>query len=167
MKRDRGAHIKGDRMGYYISFMFDPSKEKFNREKLIAKFLEVGAWEEASWFGPGKDYFYNWHLLSFGECTPEALENGYYADARFSWGSEPEELVQGLTELLDLADRLGCRLYDGQLDIWITRENVESIAEGFTRSASSILKLFGTVDKQRYVSELEALQDEKSRQHDA
>lgn len=149
-------------MGYYITFVFDPSKVKFNRDQLIARFLEAGAWEEASWFGDGKDYFYNYHLVSFGGYKPDALKNGLYADARFSWGSDPDQLLKDLTELLDLADRLGCRLYDGQLDLWITRENLNSIAEDFDRHAGSIARLLGTVDEGKYMAATEKVLKEKT-----
>lgn len=132
-------------MGYYITFVFDPSKVEFDRDKLIAKFLEAGAWEE-EWAGR-KAYFYNHHLLSFGDYKPEALKQGMYADARFSWGSEPEELAKDLTGLLDLADRLGCRLYDGQIELWITRENIDDIAEGFLKGAENIANMFGVCKK--------------------
>lgn len=149
-------------MGYYITFVFDPSEVEFDRDKLIARFLEAGAWEEESWFGNGKDYFYNYHLLSFGDYKPDALKGGMYADARFSWGSEPEELIRDLTGLLDLADRLGCRLYDGQLKLWITRENLKEIAEGFARSARSIVGLIGEVDEEKYMAEAEKVLKEKN-----
>jgi hypothetical protein len=149
-------------VGYYITFVFDPSKDEFDKGKLIARFLEAGAWEEASWFGKGKDVFYDYHLLSFGTDKPEWLKKGHYADARFSWGAEPDLLVLDLTGLLDLADRIGCRLYDGQLDIWITRENLNDIADGFARSARSIGALFGAVDAGKYMAAAEEILKEKT-----
>jgi hypothetical protein len=134
-------------MGYYITFVFDPSQVRFNRDKLIAKFLKVGAREKKSGFGEGKAYSYNGHLLSFGDYKPEALKNGLYADARFSWASEPDELVRALTGLLDLADRLGCRLYDGQLDLWITRENLNEIMKHFNKQSERAIGLIGKINK--------------------
>jgi hypothetical protein len=152
----------GGNMGYYISFMFDPTKEKFDRDMLIQRFVEAGAvFIEDPGYKEGGQYYYAAYPLSFGECSRKALEKGYYADIRFSWGTDPDYLVKKLHEILDFADRLGCKLYDGQLDMWITRENIESIAEGFVKQASSIAKLFGTVDDQKYISEIKKLQQKK------
>jgi hypothetical protein len=138
-------------VGYYITFVFDPGKDKFDRNRLIERFVEAGAYfiEDRS-DKAGGYYSCAGHLLSFGDYPHRSLKKGYYADIRFSWGTDSDYLKEKLTEILDVADRLGCRVYDGQLDIWITRENVESIAEGFVRQASSVIKMLGTIDKKKY-----------------
>lgn len=76
--------------------------------------------------------------------------NKVWSDGRFSWGSDQHYLVKQLETYCDLAEKVGFRVYDGQLNIWLTRETLNSIVEGFSRSARSIVELFGTVDEQKY-----------------
>jgi len=66
---------------------------------------------------------------------------------RFSWVTDADYLSEKLTHILDIADRVACKVYDGQLDLWITRENLKDIAEGFARSVRSVGNFFGGVDE--------------------
>ena len=143
-------------MPYYITLQFDPAKEEYDEGKLVERFLNAGAYyQESEDCEGGRAYFYNYHLIFFGRHIQKAHDQGKWVSVHFSWGTEPEDLMTDLSEILDLADKLGCKVYDGQLDTYITRENLDKIAIGFAKMAGKVIGLFGTVDKERHQAELE------------
>lgn len=146
-------------MPYYITLQFDPAKEEYDEGKLIERFLKAGAYfedfEKSDFSSGGRSYFYKYHLLFFGNHKQEAHEKGMWVSVHFSWGTEPEDLITDLSDILELADKLGCKVYDGQLDMYITCENLDKTAIGFGRMAGKVIGLFGTVDKEKHQAELE------------
>jgi len=143
-------------MPYYITLQFDPAKEEYDEGKLVERFLKAGvSFKESPDYEGGRGYFYGYHLIFFGRHIQKAHEKGMWVSVHISWGSEPEELITELTKILDLADKLGCKVYDGQLDMYITRENLDKIAIGFAKMAGKVIGYFGTVDKERHQAELE------------
>jgi hypothetical protein len=64
---------------------------------------------------------------------------------RISWGCSPEEIISVWEAVFGLADKVGCRVYDGQKRSYIFPEDINRMARFFFKAASGIAGMFGAV----------------------
>lgn len=153
-------------MGYDIDFVFDETE---TRETILLKMLAAGAipdpFHEVGLFLyspagikvqpshqgysligatgerllPGSGMIAVWLLQH-----ESARIKGHWADTRLSWGTTRENFRSIMEIIFDFSEKVSCRVYDGQIQDFITRENWQNLLEeGFFHSASKIANLLG------------------------
>ena len=134
-------------MGYYVDLVFD-EKEKYHYKTLVKRFCKAGAHKNIY---PREE---DLHLpeLSYGEmlislCDEEILiEKGVWAEIRLSWGTDPYHMHDILKTILELAEKVGCRVYDGQLGDYVTVDNLDQVLGFFEGERNSFENAIGFVD---------------------
>lgn len=82
------------------------------------------------------------YMMDVFKSEPENFK-GNWAHIRLSWATEQQEFIEILKNMLELAERIGCRVYDGQLQEYVTCENLDGIAKGFLKAAGNMGNMFG------------------------
>lgn len=140
-------------MGYDFCFVFNPD-EKLDCEAVVQKFVRLGARRiPAEDMGPAAaDIFVDVllpdfkYVISVFKREPANLK-GNWVDIRMSWAEDAESMTANLMYLLDLADKLSCRVFDAQVQEYVTRENLGAIVLRFSKIARNIIGLIDKVKK--------------------
>ncbi|HEY5125199.1 MAG TPA: hypothetical protein VIK14_15830, partial [Ignavibacteria bacterium] len=91
-------------MGYYLGLVFDPSKEVFDKKKLLKDFCNLG-------FSMGEEKIdlryinpeLNMCFLLFINKNQELIEKGDWVSVRFSWGEKPDVFQKAIKILFDIS----------------------------------------------------------------
>lgn len=157
-------------MGYYIDFIFDQSEqldwgqvvERFRKSgarRLPDEYIGLAAEDVVRLLCP--DYGYT--ITVFREESKQI--KGKWANIRMSCNENSENVMQRLHYISRLADKLGCRAYDGQIKRYVTKNDFDTIVSSFTHRHHDIsdkdgccvkakdiqLRLFDA-EKQRFLS---------------
>ena len=140
-------------MGYYIDFVFDPDMP-ITRKEVISRLNKAGATKfKASYHtvttrnkktgesivdtrrcGLYTDYFYDG---LFGTVTVFPREDyrfkGHWMEARTSWGNTPDEIRSVWAAVFELADKVGCRVYDGQIGGFVFPGDIDRMIRFFSK----------------------------------
>ena len=140
-------------MGYYLDLRFDTKTVPDWRaavERLGAAGAKIRPWEEIDpdfhWVSreyQARNVELEAPMLPFITVNKDAKE-GEWVDMRLSWGTG-DAFVSILEDILDFADRAGCRVYDGQQDVYATRETLEELAGKFFDTSRKIVGMLGQV----------------------
>ena len=141
-------------MGYYIDFVFDEDQIS-NYGEVVELFCKVGARVDDNQCEklPGnliikkEDYIDLKHpgianIISVNKKEANHLK-GNWAYVRFRWDEPVESFAGTVKKILDLADSIGCRIYDGQLQNYVTVFNLKRIEEIFIQGSKSYEEIFG------------------------
>jgi hypothetical protein len=134
-------------MGYYIDYVFDDTSVSAWQE-VVAKLENAGAdvitAAEKEYADRFEDLLHPEipGMIRVFKTLPENL-SGHWADIRLSWGQDPREMRGIIKAILDLADSLGCRVYDGQIQQYVTIQNIDDVMAQFRRTASWVVGMFG------------------------
>lgn len=135
-------------MGYYIDFIFEPS-ENLNCEAVVHKFVKLGARRIPDEdIGPAADKVVHVLFPDLGHPIrvnrkESEQRKGNWAYTRMSWAEDPESVMEDLRYIIKLADRIGCRLYDGQIGEYLTTANLDTMRSRFAKSAGIVIGLIG------------------------
>ena len=135
-------------MGYYIDLVFD-STEQLDCEAVIEKFRRLGARRLPDvYIGPAANDYVHMLFPDFGYPIwvfrrESEQQKGNWADIRLSWGEAPAGFMQKLGYILELADKIGCRVYDGQNRAYLTKVNLEKVRSAFSKDADIVIGMFG------------------------
>lgn len=152
-------------MGYYIDFVFDPETpvtrkdticrlDKAGAIKLKESYREISATSKKDGkmvmdprrCGLYADFYYYglWGIVTVYPREHYYLK-GNWMVTRTSWGCSPEEIISVWEAVFELADKVGCRVYDGQKRGFIFPEDINRMVRFFFKAASGIAGMFGTV----------------------
>lgn len=136
-------------MGYYIDFVFDDNKS-LSKKIIENKFIKTGAervpFEEMA--KPDKfikllhPYFFSPIEIFSNESKSQ---KGNWAHIRLSWSTDIDTFRVTLKNLMDLSNKVGSQLYDGQANIFITEDNVEDLISKFQKTSENIIGLVGQI----------------------
>ena len=153
-------------MGYYIDFV-DP-EISISREEVISRLNKAGATRfKESYYemsttniktgklmvnpklcGLYTDFIYD-GLCSAMKVRGYPREHyqlkGNWMDTRTSWGCSPEDIISVWETVFELAEKVGCWVYDGQKRGFVFPEDIDRMARFFFKIASGMTGLFGTV----------------------
>lgn len=135
-------------MGYYIDFVFDPN-EKLNCDDIVQKFVKLGARRlPDGHIGLEPERYIHVEFPDFGYPIwvyrdETEHQRGNWADVRMSWMEDEESMPGRLDYILGVAEKLGCRVYDGQIKEYVSRHSVAAIASRFAKTAGMITGLIG------------------------
>lgn len=154
-------------MGYDIDFVFDETE---TRETILLKMLAAGAipdpFHEVGLFlyspagikvqpthqgycligATGEKLLPGSGMIAVWLFQHESGQiKGDWADTRLSWGTTRENFRSIIEIIFDFSEKVSCRVYDGQIQAFITREDWQHFLEdSFFRSASRIANLLGS-----------------------
>ena len=83
---------------------------------------------------------------------------GNWAFINFSWASDREYFMETLSAIVELSEKLGCRARTDHHRV-LNRGNIQIATEEFLKVAGSFVKLFGTVDVEKYAETMEEMRD--------
>ena len=141
-------------MGYYIDFVFH-DKTVENCKDIVDKFLKQGAvvhdYKDETMPDHVRERNSNFIDLVYPEFDyfitilkkESTYLKGNWAHIRVSWGENPDSFLCLLGKILALARLVDCRVYDGQMDRFITVEDLEEIKRQFSSVASGISNKLG------------------------
>ncbi len=72
---------------------------------------------------------------------------GNRAPIRLSWAIELQELLYVMETVFTMSDTVGCKVYDGQITEFITRETIEQTFNSLFQGKTHVYKLFGHTKK--------------------
>jgi len=140
-------------MGYYLDFVFDGG-EKHTFPVVVAKLFYAGAdmislhTEDVQHSIPNSIDLLLPRLPGIVTVFKKEIPpRGQWASVRLSWAEDPESFRTKVKYLIALTERIGCRLYDGQVTAYVTWESLEDISKEYSRRASQVLVLLGIVSK--------------------
>ena len=137
-------------MGYYIDFVFNPN-EHLDCEAIVQKFVKLGARRIPDEdIGPAAGKVVDVLFSDFGypiTVFRKEHRKGNWADIRMSWAEDPESIRERLKYILELADRLGCRVYDGQIKEYLTKDNLDTMETKFAKISGTVIGLIGKAKK--------------------
>jgi hypothetical protein len=156
---------KGGFMGYYIDFVFDP-EIPITRKEVVSRLQKAGAIKlraehqqvttknkktEEFVVNPNLSGLYTVFLYD-GLCGtvtvfPRASGRfkGHWMEVRTSWGNTPDEIRSVWQAVFELAEKVDCRVYDGQIGEYIFPEDIDRMVRYFFTIARGMAGLFGTV----------------------
>ena len=129
-------------MGYYLEIEFD---DDVSREEIIERFYKAGA----IYSGTSRE----WISLNHPDIYPAiaiTIDGEPYAEIRFPFGAAGEEMYK---QVLKLAQDVGGRLYDGQLEMYITFDNLHTVPEKAKEHAKKVMKWLGVIEKKCFWNE--------------
>lgn len=135
-------------MGYEIDLIFDQN-ENLDYETVVEKFSKLGAKiRDDEPYNPETDGIVAMDLPGFYPIWVYKKEqtqymNGNWAYIRISWAEDSEEMISCLTDIMNLADKVGCRVYDGQIQQFITRETIDKVEASHGKSGRMIINMLG------------------------
>jgi hypothetical protein len=141
-------------MGYYIDFVFDGNQvTKF--EDVLELFMNQGATlfdaynnDDTIPGGRPQNHIMMLHNKISFPITVFKKEadspKGNWAHTRMSWGTS-YDFQQAMEAIISLADSMGCRVYDGQIEGFVSMDNLEKVIESYFGGASWVRKNIGTV----------------------
>lgn len=152
-------------MGYYIDFVFDP-EIPITRKEILSRLQKAGATKfsagyhqvttrnkktGASFVNLNRCGLYMVFLYD-GLCGtvtvfPRASGRfkGHWMEVRTSWGNTPDEIRSVWQAVFELAEKIDCRVYDGQIGEYIFPEDIDRMVRYFFTIVRGIAGLFGTV----------------------
>jgi hypothetical protein len=138
-------------MGYYLDFVFDTNSVS-TWQQVVRRLEEAGASivliDPAT---PRADDFVELshpkipYLISIRKSKPDNFK-GNWADIRLSWGQKTKKLREMLMVILDLADSIGSRVYDGQIQKYIGRDTLEETIISFKKISENVFGMFGRTE---------------------
>jgi hypothetical protein len=141
-------------MGYYIDFVFD-AERVHTHEDVVELFMNKGATlfdaynnDDTIPGGRPQNHIMILHdKISFPiivyKKEADSLK-GNWAHTRMSWGNS-YDFQQAMEAIISLADSMGCRVYDGQVEEFVSMDNLEKVMESYFGGASWVRKNIGTV----------------------
>ena len=146
-------------MGYYLDFVFEPET---TRETVMQRIQETGGTRVPLQLLPKPlDEF--WWPMKPGDPPPwirathgvlvhiykmESTPAGNWAETRLSWGTAPDEWPTIINTVFGFADQVTCRVWDGQVQGFITRDNwAEHVSPLFEKASRGTLELVGPSDR--------------------
>jgi Leucine-rich repeat (LRR) protein len=133
-------------MGYYLDFVFDRD-EKLDFELVLDRFKRAGASE----IDPDHiDNNANGTILIHEKIASiiEVVKNkpiglrANWAQIGLSWDEDANSMANALQNILDLARDVGCRVYDGQTEVYITPETLDKIVSFFVKTSRNAIAIF-------------------------
>ena len=73
--------------------------------------------------------------------------HGQWASVRLSWAEDPGTFRKKMRYLLAFAERIGCRLYDGQAAAYVTLASLVDIEKGYARMAAQVMNQLGVASE--------------------
>ncbi len=137
-------------MGYHLDFCF-PSIGTFDCHFIVEMFLEAGA----TLLEEGEKSVLLEHADSFVPLDIDVLytepppldgedEKRNWAHVRLSSALDHQELEHTVRAVLALANRVGARVYDGQIGEYVTEATSAKVIETYERGAHTVASIFGT-----------------------
>lgn len=142
-------------MGYYIDFEFDDQTINHS-DDVVQLFLTSGAEHFSFPEDESKEYVEAIEkeavllmypgLNSLIEVIKDnnRVKNGRWAEIRFSWADQ-NRFTDNLIKIIQLGDKVGCKIYDGQIDqyIYLTGEGIRKTKEVHNSGLSSVSRTLG------------------------
>lgn len=137
-------------MGYFLDFYFD-DKEVDNSAIIVNKLCKAGAQViPADKTDPSDDRAICLRHYALPPITVfrdnEKRNRAARAHIRISWSTNRDELVKILGIIINMANDIGCKVYDGQLHEYVTHENMYKIIDFFSMGRKQVKDLFGITD---------------------
>ncbi len=131
-------------MGYYLYFQFDNKEEEYDIKKVIERFCKAGCKRYRVDFAeidPVNSYYSNGRLshqgstwfLRFNQDNPELIKKGKWISLMPHSNTEIKKIKSGLFFFLNLESSLNYRLYDEQLKLYVTKDDIEKIMSSFEK----------------------------------
>ena len=145
-------------MGYYIDLIFD--EPDITHEEVMKRFKKQGVkvfeeyYQDEDLPESHKKYYETHIPMQYGKPGMhrphlEVFKNeakspkGSWADIRLSWAEDPNEFIENLKEIIALADSVGGKVYDGQIEEFLTVDNMNKALACFFGNASLVEWCFG------------------------
>ncbi|MDA3872966.1 MAG: hypothetical protein PF795_03290 [Kiritimatiellae bacterium] len=135
-------------MGYYID-LTPLNPENVTLEEIDRHFQEAGCMSspkrEDDTIPEDKREFFQFEFWVFDGFMNFFLDEATGLPAgeiRISWSMHPEDFRQDLEEFLDIANRIDLQVKDFEIGT-ITRDNLPSVVDRYTRASASMRKLLG------------------------
>ena len=147
-------------MGYYIDFVFNDNSVS-GYEDLVERFCKAGAvvfdYSKEDLSDHERKKLQNYVDLQYSKFRyfirvyKKESRNlkGNWAYVRLSWGERPESFVNTVKHILELADSIGCRIYDGQINDFVTFDTINEVLKSFVSGANWVIGAFGKIERQK------------------
>ena len=125
-------------MGYYVELKAAPGVSA-TADEITQRLLLAGFTVHPD---RGEPHF----LFEFGVLTlnpPDKIKVGNWARVRMSWAAEEEELKR----LIELAEKVGARVFDASIGNYVALENFETALAGIRKGYERVANLFGVVER--------------------
>lgn len=137
-------------MGYYFDLIFEP-EEINNHQTVIEKLYKTGArpfsmvrsniqHNDINLLHPDLPFFIK---VVRDKTDDERVE---CIDICLSWGLGSNDLTKYLKIILQLANDIDCKVYDGQLQEYVTHENIHKIIDFYSMGGKQVKDMLGIAD---------------------
>jgi Leucine-rich repeat (LRR) protein len=157
-------------VGYYIDFVFDTDLV-LTWQQAVRRFEEVGAEIRYDPTHPNAEKFVNLvhpkipFSITINKLIPVII-NGHWADVRFSWGQDPKMMYEDIKAILEIADSVGCRVYDGQIQQYINYDNIGEIISCIRKASRNVIGFIGKTALDNNISKNDWIQQQIEKARD-
>ena len=131
-------------MGYYVELRAPPG-ELVTVNELRRRVSLAGLTVHPEYGEP--DFLFEHGILTLN--SPEKIRAGNWAWVRMSWSANEEELKK----LIELAEKIGARVYDASINDYVTWENFDRALGELRKGYERVAEIFGVVDLSNAASE--------------